>query len=119
MLADGEPAWLVAWRERDRQPEPAPPTVLPAPTPRISFQKVSAADWQGLIIPSRWDYDGCKRREPVVDIDQRPHRVVRKVGWQRCMKCRRPFFSEDVVRLRLCGGSTGSNGCRTDGDRFT
>lgn len=22
MLADGEPAWLVAWRERDHQPLP-------------------------------------------------------------------------------------------------
>ncbi|MBB5986994.1 hypothetical protein HNP60_002968 [Sphingobium sp. B1D3A] len=31
-------------------------------------------------------------REPVLDADASPPRVVRKVGWQRCMKCRRPSF---------------------------
>ena len=32
------------------------------------------------------------------------------------MRCRRPFFSEDVVRLRLCGGDAGS--CRGGEDRY-
>ena len=31
MLADGDPAWLVAWRDRDRQPAPSPPAKVYAP----------------------------------------------------------------------------------------
>lgn len=68
----------------------------------------------GIMEPDPWDYDGCVRREPVMDIDY-PPRVVRKVGWHRCLKCHRPFFSEDVIRLRLCSGVSG---CRGDEDRF-
>jgi len=52
----------------------------------------------GIIEPDPWPFDGCKRRAAVTDEDS-PGRVVRKVGWHRCMKCRRPFFSEDVLRL--------------------
>lgn len=70
----------------------------------------------GISEPQPWDYDGCVRREMVFDIVLVPPRVVRKVGWRRCMKCRRPFFSEDVLRLRLCSGT---EGCRGDEDRFT
>lgn len=124
MLADGEPAWLLAWRHRQAQPQPIPTPVVAAPAlPRppaaphntFAFPAREGADLQGIIEPQRWDYDGCKRREPVLDADARPPRVVRKVGWQRCMKCRRPFFSEDVIRLRLCSGA---DGCREDEDRF-
>lgn len=43
-------------------------------------------------------------------IQRNPPRVVRRVGWQRCMKCSKPFWSGDVVRLRLCDGQDG--GCR-------
>jgi hypothetical protein len=68
----------------------------------------------GIIEPDPWPFDECRRREPVLDEDN-PARVVRKVGWHRCMKCRRPFFSEDVLRLRLCSGA---QGCRGDEDRF-
>lgn len=70
----------------------------------------------GIVEPDRWEYDGGKRREPVIDTDHKPPRVVRKVGWLRCLKCKRPFFSEDVVRHRLC--SDGSFGCREDEDRL-
>lgn len=125
MLADGEPAWLLAWRHGQAQPQAAPPptpvAVTPAPAktyaPRdtFAFPAREGVDLQGMIEPQRWDYDGCKRREPVLDADVRPPRVVRKVGWQRCMKCSRPFFSEDVVRLRLCSGA---EGCRGDEDRY-
>jgi len=69
----------------------------------------------GIIEPDAWPFDGCVRREPVLDEDI-PGRVVRRVGWHRCLKCRRPFFSEDVLRLRLCSGT---EGCRGDEDRFT
>lgn len=120
MLADGAPAWLLAWQEQQRQPQPAQgrPVVKPdyAPRDTLAFRAREGADWQGLIIPKRWDYDGCVRREPVLDADADPPRLVRKVGWQRCMKCRRPFFSEDVLRLRLCSGA---EGCRGDEDRYT
>jgi hypothetical protein len=33
------------------------------------------------------------------------------------MKCRSPFWSKDVVRLRLCSGIAG--GCREHEDRFS
>lgn len=68
----------------------------------------------GMACPDPWPYDGCVRREPVLDLDL--HRVIRKVGWHHCLKCRGPFFSEDVVRNRLCDGSYG---CRELEDRFT
>lgn len=70
----------------------------------------------GIIEPEPWAYDGGVRREPVVDTDHTPPRVVRKVGWRHCLKCRRAFFSDDVVRHRLC--SDGSFGCREDEDRL-
>jgi hypothetical protein len=54
-------------------------------------------------------------REPVLDHDYHPPRLVRHVGWRRCIRCREPFFSEDVVRLRLCPTEIG---CRDDDGRF-
>lgn len=121
MPADGEPAWLLAWRQRQGQPQPAPsaPAAPPAPKPpyatrdTFAFPAYTGADGQGMVIPKRWDFDGCVRREAVLDADVSPPRLVRKVGWQRCMKCRVPFFSEDVVRLRMC------QPCREDEDRYT
>jgi hypothetical protein len=126
MLADGEPAWLLAWREREPQPQaalaspprtPSPPKDY-APRDNVQFAKVPGADLQGFIEPDRWDYDGCVRLEPVMDTDY-PPRVVRKIGWQRCLKCGRPFFSEDVIGQRLCSASSGMVGCRGDEDRFS
>ena len=73
MLADGEPAWLVAWRERDHQqpvsPKPERPPITYAPRDTFSFPAKSGVDWQGMIVPKRWEYDGCVRREPVLDAD--------------------------------------------------
>ncbi|QHL91166.1 hypothetical protein GVO57_10485 [Sphingomonas changnyeongensis] len=67
-------------------------------------------------MPEPWADDGGLRREPVLDHDYAPPRVVRFVGWARCLRCRRPFFSEDVVRLRMCTGAVG--GCRESDERF-
>jgi hypothetical protein len=95
MHADGEPAWLVAWRERDHQPQapkqpkprrPAPPRDAPYTPLRMKGQAAAI----GIIEPDAWPFDGCVRREPVTDMDI-PGRVVRRVGWHRCLKCRRPF----------------------------
>lgn len=47
--------------------------------------------------------------EPVYDIDY-PPTVVRKVGWHRGLKCRRPFFSEEEVCQRRCSGAAGCRG---------
>ena len=116
MQADGEPAWMVAWRDRDHQQPSSPPSKVYAPHDTFSFPAKKGVDWQGMIVPKRWAYDGCVRREAVMDADASPPHVVRKIGWQRCMKCRRPFFSEDVLRLRLCDGA---QGCRGDEDRFS
>lgn len=62
-----------------------------------------------LAEPERWPFDGdLTRRSPVLDPNTQPPRIVRRVGWLRCMLCSRPHFSEDVVGIRICfecGGS--------------
>lgn len=56
-----------------------------------------------LIEPKRWPYvPGDTRREPVLDPNHSPPRVIRKVGYRRCMSCRKFYFSEDCVKLRMC-----------------
>lgn len=52
--------------------------------------------------PAPWKYDGGKRRAPVLDPNFDPPRVVRRVGWRKCMCCATPMWSEDVVRIRMC-----------------
>ncbi|QDD90359.1 hypothetical protein CCZ28_15570 [Pseudomonas oryzihabitans] len=64
-----------------------------------------------LVEPGRWPDDGGARREPVLDYNADPRgRVVRRVGWVRCMRCRRPAWSGDVVRCRICVGCGGLAG---------
>jgi hypothetical protein len=65
-------------------------------------------------VPARWSLDDCTRREPVVDAIL--GRVVRYVGWRKCMRCGHPFWSEDVQRLRLCTGQPDRRGCRNRQD---
>lgn len=99
------PDWLVAWRE-GTPPTPAspePPKVAPAPRPA----PIARPDRLGFSEPDQWPDDGGKRREPVLDHDHSPPLVVRRVGWLRCMRCRKPFFSADVVGQRLCSGEWG------------
>lgn len=57
--------------------------------------------------PNQWPDDGGARRAEVVDPNFDPPRLVRRVGWRPCMRCRRSFFSYDVQRLRLCGACKG------------
>lgn len=119
------PPWLSAQRG-DQPPnqdeQAATPTQAPAApvAPALSAlapEPVTLHPFsRGFAEPQAWPFDGCARREPVLDHDFNPPRTVRRVGWHRCMRCRRPFFSEDVVRLRLCGGDAG--GCRGGEDRY-
>ncbi|MDV6541562.1 hypothetical protein FA519_11915 [Pseudomonas aeruginosa] len=55
-----------------------------------------------FIEPERWPNDGGARRSPVFDPNFDPPKIVRRVGWVRCMCCGRFHFSEDVTRARLC-----------------
>ena len=75
---------------------------------------------RALIEPARWPNDGGSRRAPVMDPNCDPPRVVRRVGWLRCLCCGRSHFSEDVARARMCldcGGAGGMpTGTRPDGD---
>ncbi len=43
------------------------------------------------------------RREPVLDPNYDPPRVIRYVGWRPCTCCGHKFFSRDVAGVRLCG----------------
>lgn len=50
---------------------------------------------------AHWAFDGDLARRVAV-VDQDTGATVRRVGWLRCLRCARPTFSEDVVRVRLC-----------------
>lgn len=124
MSAEAAPAWLVAWRERGSAP-PAQPQQRTRqggndePTPASAVAEAARpqrtkANGQGFVEPQPWPHDGGARREAVLDTDYHPPRVVRTVGWQRCLRCRKPFFSEDVTALRLCDGP---EGCRSPAPR--
>jgi len=109
-MTDVPPAWLVAWREG----RTAPPQVQPSPVGKPRNAAGAKGNSYGFVEPVPWTYDGGVRREPVLDTDHFPPRVVRRVGWLRCIGCGAPFWSEDVVRLRLCDGP---DGCRGEATR--
>ena len=54
-----------------------------------------------LIEPRRWLLDGGTRREPVLDPNFDPPRLVRWVGWRSCMHCDHWMWSDDVRRVRM------------------
>ncbi|MGC3190004.1 hypothetical protein ACPTGE_06690 [Pseudomonas aeruginosa] len=112
-----EPMWLSAWREGKRAaPQPAP-TRQPKPKRPPPAKPTVKANYLGFIEPQRWPQDDGTRREPVLDTDHKPPRVVRYVGWRRCMCCGVLFWSQDVQRLRLCTGDGVSRlGCRSRDD---
>jgi hypothetical protein len=82
------------------QPAPAPPA---APRYRWPASFEARAIGRPVEEPRAWDFDGdLLRRADVVDRNYDPPRVLRRVGWRRCMRCARPQFSQDVVAIRLC-----------------
>lgn len=69
-----------------------------------------------LIEPTFWAFDGGASRAAVLDPNEEPPRVVRRVGWVRCMLCRRFHFSGDVVAVRLCSACGGLGGAPRGAD---
>ena len=67
----------------------------------------------GFQEPKPWHFDQCRRREPVLDLDRSPPTVVRSVGWRLCLRCKAPFFSPDVVGIRLCDSCKGTTHTQT------
>ncbi|MFA7460156.1 MAG: hypothetical protein WCY60_04025 [Trueperaceae bacterium] len=66
---------------------------------------------RALIEPEPWPFSGdLARRASVMDPNVEPPRVVRRVGYVRCLRCSRPHFSEDVVSIRLCLSCGGLGG---------
>ena len=105
-MARDDPAWLSAWRGKDARKQPVQPGQQ-HPTQQTrrgssTDSRTTAQHSTGFSEPQPWAWDGGMRREPVLDMDRNPPRVVRQVGWRCCMRCQRPFWSEDVVRLRIC-----------------
>lgn len=87
-----------------RQPrKPSLPRRYKHPKPAVPY----AQHMTGFQEPEQWPWDGCQRREPVLDHDFRPPRVVRVVGWHLCLRCGAPFFSSDVKGIRMCPSCKG------------
>ena len=73
-------------------------------------------NYLGFVQPQRWPPDDGARREPVLDVVTTPPRVVRYVGYRKCMRCGILFWSQDVQRLRLCTPQPNRQGCRSRQD---
>ena len=109
-----QPSWMANW-----QPQPtnhhSGPRVAPKPAAQPEPAKPKA-NFQGFVEPRMWPQDDGARREPVMDMDAKPPRAVRYVGWRKCMRCGQLFWSEDVQRLRLCTPQPNRQGCRSRQD---
>ena len=102
---DAEPEWLVAWRGNDasrQRVQPGQQRRSQGDSRVSGTHSDKRTTAQGFSEPQPWAKDGGIRREPVLDMDRHPPIAVRYVGWRSCMRCQRPFWSEDVVRLRIC-----------------
>jgi len=81
----------------------------PGKRPVKTFEELAIA--KALNEPERWPFDGdLSRRASVMDPNVEPPRLVRRVGYMRCMTCGRPHFSEDVARVRMCSDCGGAGG---------
>ena len=70
----------------------------------IQYYRPQYGPEDGFSIPMQWTFDGdLKRKAPVLDVENE-NRVVRFVGWRRCLICRSPFWSLDVKRIHICAG---------------
>lgn len=60
-----------------------------------------------IVEPRAWPFDWGARREAVRDPNWND-RIIRRVGWTRCMRCGTWFFSPDVAKVRLHGEACSS-----------
>lgn len=67
-----------------------------------------------IIEPKEWPNDHGARREPATDPNL--NRVVRRVGWRRCIRCRGWFFSRDVVGVQMHADCSGVSQSLRGGD---
>lgn len=88
------PAWLAAWRAKQQglpapqgQPQGRQPQAQASPAP--AAPEPPGVNHYGFTEPSAWVNDRGARREPILDMDRTPPRVVSKVGWRTCMGCGR------------------------------
>lgn len=102
-----QPPW-IAPAQRPAQPQAAAgqgdrgSDTHTGPVPPATPRRRGGRFDTGFDEPQPWAWDGGKRRESVLDTDHMPPRIVRRVGWRVCMRCGAPFFSEDVVKIRMC-----------------
>jgi hypothetical protein len=81
----------------------------PGTRPVKTFEELAIA--KALTEPERWPFDGdLSRRASVMDPNVEPPKLVRTVGYMRCMSCGRPHWSEDVIRARMCTECGGVGG---------
>ena len=113
-----EPPWLAAWKRGETAPPaPAQRPVQPrtgvaqglgggithtGPVPPAMPRRRGGRWDTGFEEPEPWAWDGGHRREAVLDTDHMPPRIVRRVGWRVCMRCGAPYWSDDVVKIRMC-----------------
>lgn len=70
----------------------------------VEYRRVAHGPDGGFLIPVRWSVQSdpeMTRRAPVLD-RVNGNRVVRIVGYRRCLICKKPFFSEDMRGNRIC-----------------
>lgn len=102
-----QPPWLVP-AQRPAQPQAAAgqgdrgSDTYTGPVPPTMPRRRGGRWDTGFEEPEPWAWDGGKRREAVLDTDHMPPRIVRRVGWRVCMKCGAPYWSDDVVKIRMC-----------------
>lgn len=82
----------------------------PTPGPRTPRTPEVCTLAKPLIEPAHWPFNGYSLRKSVLDPSFEPHRLVRRIGWRPCLRCKRPHFSDDVSRIRLCSRCGGLGG---------
>jgi hypothetical protein len=73
-------------------------------------------NFQGFVEPRMWPQDGGTRCKPLMDMDAKPPRIVRYIGWKKRIRCGQLFWSDDVQRLRSCTPQPNQQGCRSRQD---
>lgn len=72
----------------------------------VQYRVAAYGESAGFLIPVQWPISSdpdLTRRAPVLDQENR-NRVVRYVGYRRCLICKKPFWSEDIKKNQLCDG---------------